>query len=913
MPIKAEHFPPTASTMKVKHYLITGMSCAACSARVGKAAGGVAGVSQADVNLLKNEMTVHFADDAPESTVDDVIEAVVKAGYGAMVKETTAGKGASGKGAGSRMTPADVAAQEIAVMRARLISSIILCVPLMYLSMAPMLGMPLPAFFEGAANAPAFALTQLLLTIPVVFINFKFYRSGFKTLIAGAPNMDSLVAIGSAASVVFGLYALYKMLYAVAAGDMAVLEHFAHNLYFDSAAMILTLITLGKFFEARAKARTTDTLGRLMALVPETALVRRNGAVVTVPIDSIVVGDEVMVKTGERVPVDGVVIEGEGWADESAITGESIPVRKSTDGAGDALSSASLLMRGHVVMRATRVGENTALAQIIRLVDEATSSKAPVARLADRISAVFVPVVIAIAVVTALVWLALGADAEFAFTAAVSVLVISCPCALGLATPTAIMVGTGKGAENGILIKSAEAVEKCRAVTTVILDKTGTITAGKPVLTDIVAAEGFSRDEILSAAAAVEAQSEHPLGHAVTAACESAGLATAHAEHFGQRQGMVYGTVDGRLIEIGNKTLFEAKGEMSDRLDQLSDDGKTVLVVRIEGRVAGLIAVADEVKADSRAAVETFKRLGMKVWMVTGDNDKTARAVARAVGIDSVASEVLPADKARIVRERQDAGERVLMVGDGINDAPALAQADVGMAIGAGTDVALDCADIVLVKNRLTDAVGAVELSQAVMRNIKQNLFWAFFYNAIGIPLAAGVFYAAFGWLLNPMFAAAAMSLSSVTVVSNALRLRGFRPALADAAKASMPCPLPAETTDKKAVCEASVVPAACAIEAQQKEFKENEFSTGEGQAADATVTTRSSAMNKVIDIEGMQCSHCTGSVQKKLSSMPGVSNVEVSLEGKCARVTVDATVTDEALMAAVNDLGFTAKGVKNA
>ncbi len=890
--------------MKQIHFLVTGMSCSACSARVAKAAAGVEGVADADVNLLKNELTVSVSDDAAAGLEDRIIEAVVKAGYGAMPKDAPAPEASSARaGRAARETPATIAAREIDSMRRRLFWSIALCVPLMYLSMAPMAGLPIPQAFSGPLNAPAFALTQFLLTIAVVFINFKFFRVGFKTLIQGAPNMDSLVAIGSAASVLFGLYALYKMLYALAAGDAAVLSHFAHNLYFDSAAMILTLITLGKYFEARAKARTTDALGRLMALMPETAVVRRMGVETSVPLESVVLGDEVVVKTGERVPVDGVVIEGTGWADESAVTGESVPVQKEPQGT---IACASLLMRGHLVLRATRVGTDTSLAQIIRLVDEATSSKAPVARLADRISAVFVPVVIGIAAVTAVVWLLLGADAEFAFTAAVSVLVISCPCALGLATPTAIMVGTGKGAENGILIKSAEAIEKCRTLTTVILDKTGTITEGKPVLTDVVSFSELTGREILALAAAVEAKSEHPLAHAVTAACLEAAVKPSEASDFSQAAGRVQGVVDGRRIEIGNKNLIAGENAraVEERLDALSQEGKTVLVVNVDGRCAGLLAVADAVKPDSAPAVAALKGLGLKVRMVTGDNARTARAVAARVGIDEVVSEVLPADKARIVRESQAKGEKVLMVGDGINDAPALAQADVGMAIGAGTDVALDCADIVLMKNRLTDAVGAVELSQAVMRNIKQNLFWAFFYNAIGIPLAAGVFYSAFGWLLNPMFAAAAMSMSSVTVVSNALRLRRFKPV---AERLQQACCTTEATGECAAPARATLVKgldaAGCAARIST--------SAGEKVPAAASLLTRSQPMKKIISIEGMHCSHCTGSVQKKLSAMPGVSDVEVSLEEKCAHVTVDESVTDEALLAAVNDLGFEAKGVE--
>lgn len=881
--------------MKKTQFLVSGMSCSACSARVNKAALSVPGVAEVNVNLLKNEMTVTYAEAALEQADALVIEAVVKAGYGAELKN----KPASAAGVSSAKSSPEAAAQaEIAVMRMRLILSIVFCVPLMYLAMAPMLGLAIPTFFEGTKNAPAFALTQLLLTIPVVFINFKFYRVGFKTLFSGAPNMDALVAIGSAASVVFGLYALFKMLYAQAASDMSVLEHFAHNLYFDSAAMILTLITLGKFFEARAKSKTTDAIGRLMRLVPETAVVIKNGVETTVAISSIAQGDLVVVKTGERVPVDGSVVQGEGWADESALTGESIPVEKSAD---TSMSAATLLLKGHIVLRATRVGQDTTLAQIIRLVDEATSSKAPVARLADKISAVFVPVVIGIAAATALAWLVLGADAEFAFTAAVSVLVISCPCALGLATPTAIMVGTGKGAENGILIKSAEAIEKCRTVNTVILDKTGTITEGKPVVVDVEVSPGFkeqiSAQSLLQLAAAVEAKSEHPLARAVLDAAQLPGLTFEQASDFSQIQGAVCGKVAGKLVEIGNKRLLTDDAALTQSLNRLSEEGKTVLVVRIDGVCVGLIAVADAVKDDSKAAIAAFKKLGMRVWMVTGDNERTARAVARQVGIDEVVSEVLPADKAAIVRERQQKGEKVLMVGDGINDAPALAQADIGMAIGAGTDVALECADVVLIKNSLSDAVAAVELSQAVMRNVSQNLFWAFFYNVIGIPVAAGIFYTAFGWLLNPMIAAAAMSMSSVTVVSNALRLRAFKPSLKAVSTAAGACPIEVKPL----------------VEKKTANLKELSTAAGcEGLSA-ASVKERSQEMNKIIEIDGMQCSHCTGSVQKKLSGMAGVSHVEVSLEDKCARLTVDGTVTDEALAQAVTELGFTVKAVKNA
>ena len=854
--------------MSKTKFSVTGMSCAACSARVDKAVRNLECVKDVNVNLLKNEMTVEWRDAEDDAVVT---EAVQKAGYGASVANQNNAPRAS-----SAQTDKTQGAQdaETKTMFERLTLSIVLCIPLMYLAMAPMMAMPLPDVFSGSRNVPSLVLTQFLLTLIVVAINFKFFRVGFRALFMGAPNMDSLVAIGSSASVIFGIWALYQSFPALANGNDTALHHIAHNLYFDSAAMILTLITLGKYFEARAKTKTTEAIGRLVSLVPETATILRDGKEVSVAVKDIAVGDKVVVRTGERIAIDGVVVEGNGEVDESSLTGESLAVEKTVDGN---VSASTLLVSGHFVVQARRVGEDTTLAKIIALVDDASSSKAPVARLADKISAIFVPVVISIAIVAAVIWLVLGYPWEFAATIAVSVLVISCPCALGLATPTAIMVGTGKGAENGILIKSAESLEMCGGVTAVILDKTGTITEGKPVVTDVVTFGEMTQSEILSLAASVEAKSEHALAKAVVTAAQTNDIKILEAQNFAQIPGSVCGTVIDKTVEIGNRKLLnEGDTKALERLDELSVEGKTALVVRVNGCLEGLIAAADTPKADSASAVAAFKAMGLKVYMVTGDNAKTARAVADVVGVDEVISEVLPQDKSQIVMRLQAQGHTVMMVGDGINDAPALVTADVGVAIGAGTDVALDCADIVLIQNRLTDAVAAVDLSKAVMRNIRQNLFWAFFYNAVGIPVAAGVFYAALGWTLNPMIAAAAMSMSSVSVVSNALRLRGFESRIL------------AKDTGSNLAFAALKIP-------------KNE-----------TQNDRSVTMQKLIHITGMMCKHCTGSVTKKLSALAGVTAVEVSLDdGGYALVTCDETVTDELLKTTVEALDFTVTGIE--
>ena len=865
--------------MKKESFDITGMTCSACSSRVAKAVSALGGVADVNVNLLKNTMAVSFDEGA--LSAPDIAAAVVKAGYGATPH-------ASGKNrkATAEKGP-DPAALELREMKRRLLVSLLFTVPLFYMVMGPMAGLPLPGFLPGAENALAFALTQLLLTVPVLFVNGRFYRVGFKTLFSGSPNMDSLIAIGSGAAAVFSVYAMYKMAFAVGRGDMATVEHFIANLYFDSAAMILTLITLGKFFEARAKGRTSDAIAKLMDLAPKTATVLRAGVEDVVALEDVVAGDVLVVKAGESVPVDGVISEGNGFLDESAITGESLPLEKK---AGDAVTGATINTAGHFLMRATRVGDDTTLAQIVKLVDEATSSKAPIARMADTISGIFVPVVIIIAVVATAVWLLLGYDPEFALSIGIAVLVISCPCALGLATPTAIMVGTGRGAANGILLKSAEAIETAGAIDTVVLDKTGTVTEGKPVVTDIAAAPGCDEQTLLAVAASLEKLSEHPLGAAIVREAEARGLPLAGVTDFTQVPGQgIVGSIDGARHMAGNAKMLQAEGVAAGQFilkgEAFAEEGKTALYFARGKELLGIIAVADVIKATSRQAVAELLAMGVDVVMLTGDNAKTAAAVQRQAGIPHVLAEVLPRDKEREVRALQEQGKKVAMVGDGINDAPALARADVGVAIGAGTDIAIESADVVLMKSDLLDAVTAIQLSKAVMRTIKQNLFWAFFYNAVGIPVAAGVFYLAWGWTLSPMIAAAAMSFSSVSVVSNALRLRLFAPTRAPGANNAA----------------AAAAPAAAATGHTEAPFKNNDS---------MQQPKRSIGMKKTIHIEGMNCGHCTASVEKALKALSGVSAVAVDLAAKTATVEADG-VSDDTLKKAVVDTGFQVTGIQ--
>lgn len=738
---------------------ITGMTCSACSARVDKAVRSLDGVNEVNVNLLMNNMSVDYDGDAV--TEGEIIGAVIAAGYGA----SKAGEKKTEK----RDTGVE---DEIKGMKIRLIVSVALLVPLMYLSMGHMWNFPLVnLWIKGYEDALAFAFTQLLLTLPIVIINRKYFINGFKTLFHGAPNMDSLIAIGSGASLVYGIVAIYCIGYGLGHGDRELVESYMMNLYFEGAATIVTLITLGKYLETRAKGKTSRAIEKLIDLSPKTAVVIRNGKEKTVAVEDVKVGEYVVVKAGQTVPLDGVITEGNGAVDESAITGESIAVEKTV---GDSVTGATVNKSGYFVFRVEKVGEDTTLAQIISLVEEAASSKAPISKLADKVAGVFVPVVIGIAIVTAVVWLLIGKGAGFAFTMAVSVLVISCPCALGLATPTAIMVGTGRGAQLGILIKSAESLETACKTDTVVLDKTGTITEGKPSVTDIIPS-GVTENELLAVAAAVENASEHPLARAIVE--KAAGMDIKTAEDFKQTAGRgVSGVVNGKKILAGNYKMMCENNVTATENTALAAEGKTALYFAADGKFIGIIAVADTVKETSRAAIDAMRDMKLKVVMLTGDNKVTADAIRKSLNITDAIAEVLPSGKEAEVRRLQSEGRSVAMVGDGINDAPALTRADVGVAIGAGTDVAIESADVVLMKSDLRDAVTAMKLSRAVMRNIKQNLFWAFFYNVLGIPVAAGALYWLGGFCLNPMIAAAAMSFSSVFVVSNALRLRFFKP-----------------------------------------------------------------------------------------------------------------------------------------
>ena len=854
--------------MKQK-FIVTGMTCSACSAHVDKAVRRLPGVSEVNVNLLSGSMTVDWQGSL---TADDIISAVAKAGYGASLPQ----EGKSG-GQAAQARPAAAAMEEdLKNMRLRLIWSLVFLVPLFYLSMGHMMGWPIPSFFHGTENAMIYALTLFLLTVPTLIINQKYFRVGFKTLFHLSPNMDSLIAVGSSAAVLYGIVALYFISWGMGHGDLALVERYSMDLYFESAAMIVTLITVGKYLETRSKGKTGQAISRLMDLSPKTATVLRDGQETEIPVEQVMAGDLVLVRPGGSVPVDGVVVEGASTVDESALTGESIPVDK---GPGDTVISASINKSGALTLRATRVGENTTLAQMIRLVDEAASSKAPIAKLADKVAGVFVPVVMAIALVTAVIWLVTGHSAEQALTSAVAVLVISCPCALGLATPVAIMVGTGKGAEYGILIKSAEGLETLRAVTTVVLDKTGTVTQGKPKVTDLYPLGNTTTEELLCVAASLEKPSEHPLGAAIVEEAQRRNIPLAPVTNFQAVHGKgVQGEIQGAKYLAGNAAMLSGAGVDlgQDKMiaDQLAQQGKTPLFFVQDGRPIGIIAVADTVKPTSRAAIEGFQNLGIKVVMLTGDNRRTADAIGKELGLTQVIAEVLPADKERQVAALQAQGEKVAMVGDGINDAPALARADVGMAIGAGTDVAIESADIVLMKSDLMDAVTAVELSRATIRNIKQNLFWAFFYNIICIPIAAGVFYPLFHLQLSPMFAAAAMSLSSVCVVTNALRLRLFRPSI------QPPCP-----------CEGEEV--GCAIPQSTCES---------GGCAVPNTKGEQTVMVKKVIVEGMMCQNCVKHVSKALNGLPGVT-AEVDLESKTATVTGD--VSDDAIRQAITEAGY--------
>ena len=851
--------------MKQK-FTVTGMTCSACSAHVDKAVRKLEGVSEVNVNLLGGSMTVEY--DPAAETPEAIMAAVDAAGYGCALPQAAAGK--SDARVDARAEAAKQMEEELSGMKRRFLVSLCFLIPLFYIAMGHMMGWPLPAFFHDSRNALAFAFLQFLLVLPILYINDKYYRVGFKTLFHGAPNMDSLIAVGSAAAVIYGVAAIFQIGYGLGHGDMERVEHWAMDLYFESAGMILTLITLGKFLETRSKGKTSQAISRLMDLAPKTATVLRDGVETEVPVEEVTVGDLILVRPGASIPVDGVVIEGSSSVDESALTGESIPVEK---GPGDKVVSAAINKSGSFTFRATRVGDDTTLAQMIALVDEAASSKAPIAKLADKVAGVFVPVVMTIAAVTAIVWLiATGGDVTRALTAGVAVLVISCPCALGLATPVAIMVGTGKGAENGILIKSAQALETLHSIQTIVLDKTGTVTQGKPKVTDIRPAEGITEEELLCVAASLEKPSEHPLAEAIVHEAEERNIPLVPAEGFKALHGRgVQADLQGSAFLAGNRAMMEENGvDLGSHLataDALAENGRTPLYFAQDGRLMGVIAVADTVKPTSAAAISAFRYLGIDVVLLTGDNRRTADAIGRELGVSTVIAEVLPQDKERVIADLQAQGKKVAMVGDGINDAPALARADVGLAIGAGTDVAIESADIVLMKSDLMDAVTAVELSKATIRNVKENLFWAFCYNSIGIPLAAGVFFPILGWQLSPMFGAAAMSLSSVSVVTNALRLKLFKPRHTAPAIPAAPAPAQPEAA---------------------KSSPKNEKGV--------------SHMEKKIMIEGMMCQHCVAHVTKALTGLPGES-ATVDLEGKCA--TVSGPATDEELRKAVEDAGY--------
>lgn len=839
--------------MKQK-FNVTGMTCSACSAHVTKAVEKLPGVSSVNVNLLGGSMLVEY--DPGAESPESIIAAVDDAGYGAALPTS---KG----GAKADAAPAVDMEAELLGMKRRFVISLCFLLPLFYIAMGHMMGWPLPHFFHDSRNALSFALIQFLLVLPIMYVNDKYYKVGFKTLLHGSPNMDSLIALGSLAAVVYGVAALFQISYGMGHGDAERVSKWSMDLYFESAGMILTLITLGKYLETRSKGKTSEAISRLMDLAPKTATVLRDGAEVEIPVEDVAVGDLILVRPGASIPVDGEVTEGTSSVDESALTGESIPVEK---GPGDRVVAASINKSGSFTFRATRVGDDTTLAQMIALVDEAASSKAPIAKLADQVAGIFVPTVIGIALVTAAVWLVLGYGVEHALTAGVAVLVISCPCALGLATPVAIMVGTGKGAENGILIKSAEALETLHTVSTVVLDKTGTVTEGRPRVTDLYPGEGITTEELLCVAASLEKPSEHPLAEAIVREAEERKIPLVPVRDFEAVHGRgVRAEVQGSHYLAGNRAMMEESGIDlgAEHLmaDGLAENGKTPLYFAQDGRLMGLIAVADTVKPSSAEAMCGFRALGIDVVMLTGDNQRTADAIGRELGVTKVIAEVLPQDKEAVIASLQTEGRRVAMVGDGINDAPALARSDVGLAIGAGTDVAIESADIVLMKSDLLDAVTAVELSKATIRNVKQNLFWAFIYNIIGIPLAAGVWFPLTGWQLNPMFAAAAMSLSSVSVVSNALRLKLFKPRRSHPAE-SVPTGADGHIDMKKEVCQ----------------------------------------MEKKLTIDGMMCQHCVAHVSKALNSLPGVT-ASVDLDTKTA--TVSGTASDEALKKAVEEAGY--------
>ena len=847
---------------------VTGMTCSACASRVEKCVSKLEGVEEVTVNLLTNSMQVKYDENVLEE--QGIIDAVVHAGYGASPARESSGFAGGSKGTAVGQAQRqqgengkNPVQEHLEYMKKRTFWSFVFLIPLMYVSMGHMIGAPLPGFLHGTVNAVAFAMTQFLLCLPVLYINRGYFTKGFSALLHGAPNMDTLIAVGSAASLVYGIFAIYRMGYGLGVQDMELVERYLHDLYFESAVMILALINIGKYLEARSKGKTSQAIEKLMDMAPKTAFVERDGMVLEIPAEEILPGDVLQVKPGSSVPADGVILEGSTSVDQAAITGESIPVQKNP---GDSVIAATMNKAGFFRMKATKVGKDTTFAQIIRLVEDASASKAPIAKMADKIAGVFVPVVMAIALITGIAWVIAGAEFEFALSCAISVLVISCPCALGLATPVAIMVGTGKGAENGILIKSGEALEVTHNIQSVVLDKTGTITQGTPEVTDIQAF-GMEKQELLKIAGALEKKSEHPLAEAVLKKAEEEGILLPEVQEFQAVPGKgIQGKIQGIQYYAGNLKFMEERqidtSKVEKQVERLAEEGKTPLIFATEEQVLGILAAADLVKPTSAQAIRELKKLGIQVIMLTGDNERTAKAIQKQLDLDTVIAEVLPQDKEREVAKLQAEGKTVAMVGDGVNDAPALARADVGIAIGAGTDVAIESADIVLMKNDLLDVVTAVGLSKAVIRNIKENLFWAFFYNACGIPLAAGLLYPVFGLKLSPMFGAAAMSLSSLFVVSNALRLRFFHV------------------------------------------LKKPEVMTREEAVSDKNVMNKEEMNMYTMKIEGMMCPHCQAAVTKALNALEGVK-AEVNLEKKEAYVEAGANVSKEELAKAVTEAGY--------
>jgi len=854
-------------SMKTEKFDVIGMTCSSCVAHVEKTVSKLDGVNAVNVNLLTNSMVVTFND--IKLSADTIEKAVGKAGYTARLQSSDTNSAAK----------IDLISEEQKNLKYRWRISFCFLIPLMYMSMGRMFGLPFPKPLTSYEYAFLNAFIQFWLTLPIIYINRKYFVNGGKALLKAAPSMDSLIAIGSSAAIIYGIYGLYRIEHAMTLGDNYTIDKFANDLYFESAATILTLITLGKYLEAKSKGRTSEAIKRLLDLAPKVATVIRHRIEFEIPVEEVLIDEVVVVRPGQQVPVDGVVYTGSSSVDESALTGESIPVFKQK---GDTVFSATMNKSGYFTMKATKVGRDTTLSKIIQLVEDASASKAPISKLADKISAVFVPIVILIAILSTVVWILLGYNFEFAMSIGIAVLVISCPCALGLATPVAIMIGTGKGADYGILIKSAEALQLAQTIDTIVLDKTGTVTEGKPSLTDIITANGVFESELLELAASLEKPSEHPLAEAILAEAEKQNIALKPVDHFNAIEGKgIEGYIEGKLFQAGNLRLMIERsvnlGSFAAIVDTLADEGKTALFVANDKDVLGVIAVADVLKPTSKEAIKQFIDMGLEVIMLTGDHARTAAAIQSQLGITSVIAEVLPHDKDQEISKLQAQGKCVAMVGDGINDAPALTRANLGIAIGAGTDIAIESADVVLMRSDLLDAVSTIRLSKAVMTNIKQNLFWAFFYNIIGIPLAAGVFYEMLDWKLNPMFAAAAMSFSSVTVVLNSLRLLRFKP---------------------------------LAVQTNSENTANTSITSLQESTISKTINYKYIMSEKTILIKGMSCGHCSARVEKALNAIEGVE-ARVDLESNSAKLKLTRDVSDETIKAAIDNVGYEVVEVK--